>query len=48
MQQMLLQNASAILIQNATNVYYKMQRLYWKKRHLKQNASVQPHIIKEG
>ena len=51
----LLQNATDViteclshLIQNATNVYHKMQQLYWKMRHLKQNASVQPHIMKEG
>ena len=36
---MLLQNATAILLQNAT-VYNKMRQFYWKMRQLFQNAMI--------
>ena len=47
MRQMLLQNAIAILLQHATEVYYKkrqafyykMQQFYYKMRQLLQNAT---------
>ena len=35
--QILLQNASGFLLQNAT-IYYKIRQFYCKKRHLLQNA----------
>ena len=40
MQQILLQNAIANLLQNATEVYYKMRQAFcYKMRHLLQNAT---------
>ena len=36
---MLSQNATAILLQNATEVYYEMQQFYYKMRQLLQNAT---------
>ena len=39
MGQILLQNATAILLQNATKIYYKMRQFYYKMRQLLQNAS---------
>ena len=33
------QNATAILLQNATDVYYKMRQFYYKMRQLLQNAT---------
>ena len=40
MRQILLQNATAILVQNATEVYYKMrQAFYCKMQHLLQNTT---------
>ena len=46
--EILLQNATAILLQNAKEVYYKMhqgfyykiQQFYYKMRHLLQNATI--------
>ena len=40
MRQMLLQNATAILLQNATEVYYKMRQLSQNATILLQNATV--------
>ena len=48
MRQMLLQNAIAVLLQNATEVYYKIRRVfyykmrqfYYKMRQLLQNAII--------
>ena len=40
MQQMLLQNAAAVLLQNVTEIYYKMRQVfYYKMRQLLQNAT---------
>ena len=39
MRQMLLQNATAILLQNMTEVCYKMRQFYCKMRQLLQNAT---------
>ena len=40
MRQMLLQNATAILLQNGTEVYYKMRQVFYcKMRQLLQNAT---------
>ena len=39
MRQMLLQNVTAILLQNASGFYYKMQQLYYKMRQLLENAT---------
>ena len=39
MGQILLPNAKAILLQNATKVYYKMRQFYYNMRQLLQNAS---------
>ena len=55
MRQMLLQNTTAILLQNATEVYYtmrqvfyyKMRQFYYKMRRLLQIAPVQT-IIKQN
>ena len=40
MRQMLLQNVTAILLQNATEVYYKMRQLLQNATILLQNATV--------
>ena len=39
MRQILLQNETAIFLQNATEVYYKMLQFYYKIRQLLQNAA---------
>ena len=42
MQQMLLQNATAVLLENATKVYYKFRQVFYYKNAiiLLQNATV--------
>ena len=40
MWQILLENASAILLQNATEVYYKMRQYYYKLLQLLQIATI--------
>ena len=39
MQQILLQNATATFLQNATEIYYWMRRFYYKMQQLLQNAT---------
>ena len=43
MRQMLLQNTTAILLQNATKVYYKMRQFYYKMRQLLQIPTILFH-----
>ena len=40
MRQVLLHNATAILLQNATEIHYKMRQFYYKMRQLLQNATI--------
>ena len=40
MRQTSLQNATVILLQNATKVYYKMHQFYYKIQQLLQNATI--------